>query len=130
MLAPRMACALVAAGFIARLIPTEIISRFLGADVGLVGILVGTLAGLIVPSGPVVAFPIAAAFATAGASLPALVSFVTAWSLFAAHRVIIFEVPLLGLSFLRLRLLSVMFFPPLAGSLALALTKVLSMIGE
>ncbi len=45
-LVPRMLCALVAAGFVAKLVPTETISRFLGADVGLAGILIGTLAGL------------------------------------------------------------------------------------
>ena len=87
-LVPRMLCALMAAGFVAKLIPTEFISRFLGTDVGLVGIVIGTLAGLIVPSGPVVAFSVGAAFASAGASVPALVSFITAWSLFAVHRVL------------------------------------------
>ncbi len=128
-LVPRMLCALVAAGFVAKLIPTEFIGRFLGADVGLVGILIGTLAGLIVPSGPVVAFSIGAAFASAGASVPALVSFITAWSLFAVHRVVIFEIPLLGFSFLRMRLLSVLILPPLAGGLTLVATRALSMVG-
>ena len=128
-LVPRMLCALMAAGFVAKLIPTEFISRFLGTDVGLVGIVIGTLAGLIVPSGPVVAFSVGAAFASAGASVPALVSFITAWSLFAVHRVFIFEIPMLGFSFLRVRLLSVLILPPLAGGLALAATRAMSMVG-
>ncbi len=128
-LVPRMLCALVAAGFVAKLVPTETISRFLGADVGLAGILIGTLAGLVVPSGPVVAFSIGAAFASAGASVPALVSFITAWSLFAVHRVVIFEIPLLGFSFLRVRLLSVLILPPLAGGLALAAIRAMSIVG-
>ena len=127
-LLPRMLCALVAAGFLAKLIPTEIVSGLLGAEAGFIAILVGALAGMIIPAGPVVAFSIAAVLAYEGASVPALVSLVTAWSVFALHRVIIFEVPLLGLSFLRLRLLSVFLLPLLAGSLTLVGVNALSML--
>lgn len=126
LLVPRMIMAMIAAGFMVKLIPTEIISRFLGAEAGFVGILVGSVAGLLVPSGGVIAFAIAASFAVAGASTPALVSFITAWSVFALHRVLIFEIPLLGASFVRLRLLSVVTLPFIAGSLALAAVALLS----
>ena len=125
---PRMICALVAAGFMVKLIPTEFIGRFLGVEAGFTGILIGSLTGLIVPAGPVISFAIAAAFATEGASVPALVAFITAWTLFAAHRLIIFEYPLLGPSFVRLRLLSVMILPFLAGTMALAATEMLSYV--
>lgn len=118
-LLPRMIFALVAAGFIVRLIPTEIIVSYLGAEAGIKGILIGSLTGLIVPSGPAVAFAIAASFALEGASVPALVAFLTGWSVFAAHRVIIFELPLLGAHFLRLRMLSVIPLPIIAGTIAL-----------
>jgi len=121
-LLPRMIFALVAAGFIVRLIPTEIIVSYLGSEAGFKGILIGSLTGLIVPSGPAVAFAIAAAFALEGASVPALVAFLTGWSVFAAHRVIIFEIPLLGAHFLRLRMLSVMPLPIIAGTMALLVT--------
>lgn len=116
---PRMIFALVAAVFIVKLIPTEIIGRYLGAEAGFTAILIGSLAGLMVPSGPVIAFATASTFAAEGASVPALVSFVTGWSVFAAHRVLIFEIPLLGTRFVRLRLLSVIPLPLLAGSIAL-----------
>ncbi|MDH3533719.1 MAG: hypothetical protein OEO82_12370 [Gammaproteobacteria bacterium] len=121
-LLPRMIFALIAAGFIVRLIPTEIIVSYLGSEAGFRGILIGSLTGLIVPSGPAVAFAIAAAFALEGASVPALVAFLTGWSVFAAHRVIIFEIPLLGAHFLRLRMLSVMPLPIIAGTMALLVT--------
>ena len=126
-LLPRMFCALVAAGFLAKLIPTGIISGFLGAEAGFIAIVVGILAGMMIPAGPVVSFSIAAVFANEGASVPALVSFITSWSVFTLHRVIIFEIPLLGLSFLRLRLLSVLILPLLAASLTLAATNALLM---
>lgn len=118
-LVPRMLLALVSAGFMVMLIPTEFIGRYLGEDSGLIGILIGTVAGLFVPSGGVVAFALAAAFVTRGASVPAIVAFLTGWSVFAAHRVVIFEIPLLGGQFARMRLLSVMILPPIAGALAL-----------
>lgn len=118
-LVPRMLLAMIAAGFMVMLIPTELIARYLGEDSGLVGILIGTVAGLFVPSGGVVAFALAAAFVTRGASVPAIVAFLTGWSVFAAHRVVIFEIPLLGGQFARMRLLSVMILPPIAGALAL-----------
>lgn len=117
-LVPRMVCALVAAGFIATLIPKAAISAYLGADAGLLAIPVAAATGLILPAGPVIAFAIAAVFAKAGASTPALVTFITSWSLFAAHRIMIYELPLLGPSFLRLRVVSVLGIPFLAGLLA------------
>ena len=119
-LVPRMACALIAAGFVAKLIPSAFIARFLGAEAGPIAILVAMAAGMIVPAGPVIAFSIAAVFARSGASVPALITFITAWTLFAAHRIFIYEIPLLGPSFLRLRVLSVVALPLLAGLIASA----------
>lgn len=120
---PRMIFALIAASFIVKLIPTEIIVAYLGTEAGVKGILIGSLTSLIVPSGPAVAFAIAATFALEGASAPALVSFLTGWSVFAAHRVFIFELPLLGAGFVRLRLLSVMPLPLIAGAIAMLVTS-------
>lgn len=118
-LVPRMICALIAAGFVAKLIPSELIARHLGSEAGFSAVLVASAAGLIVPAGPVIAFSIAAVFAKSGASVPALIAFVTSWTLYAAHRIVIYEVPLLGPSFLRLRALSVAITPILAGLLGL-----------
>ncbi|MBT8408223.1 MAG: permease [Alphaproteobacteria bacterium] len=119
MLVPRMLCALVAAGFIAQLIPKEAIARLLGEDAGILAIPIAAVTGLLVPAGPVIAFAIAAVFAKSGASTPALVTFVTSWSIFAAHRILIYEIPLLGPSFLRLRIVSAAAVPFLAGLLAM-----------
>jgi len=118
MLVPRMICALVAAGFIAQMIPKQAIASLLGEEAGLWAIPVAAAAGLLVPAGPVIAFAIAAVFAKSGASTAALVTFVTSWSIFAAHRILIYEIPLVGPSFLRLRAVSAMAIPFLAGFLA------------
>ncbi len=118
-LLPRMFFALVAASFLAILMPTEFIGKFLGAEAGIMAIVTGSLAGMIVPAGPAISFSIAAVLANEGASTPALVSFITSWGVFAMHRVFIFEMPLLGLSFTRLRILSGLILPPIAGGLTL-----------
>lgn len=119
-LVPRMICALIAAGFIGKLMPSELIAQYLGKEAGVLAIVIGAAAGLILPAGPVIAFSIAAVFARAGASVPALVAFITSWSLFAAHRIFMYEIPLLGFSFLRLRVASVAAVPILAGLIAMA----------
>lgn len=118
MLVPRMLCALVAAGFIAQLLPQQAIARLLGDDAGLMAVPIAAAVGLMVPAGPVIAFAIAAVFAKSGASTAALITFITSWSIFATHRILIFELPLLGPSFLRLRIASVFLVPFMAGGLA------------
>jgi uncharacterized membrane protein YraQ (UPF0718 family) len=121
-LLPSMVFALIAAGFLVKLIPTEFISGQLGAGAGFRAILIGSLAGLIIPSGPVITFAIAASLAEEGASVPALIAFITSWSLFTAHRVLIYEIPLLGTRFVRLRMLSNLPIPFLAGAIAMLWT--------
>ncbi len=120
-LVPRMLCALIAAGFIAQLIPKEAIASLLGEDAGLLALPIAAAAGLIVPAGPVITFAIAAVFAKSGASTAALVTFITSWSIFATHRILIYELPLLGASFLRLRLVSSFVVPLIAGLVAMAI---------
>ncbi len=82
--------------------------------------MIATGAGLILPAGPVIAFSIAAVFARADASVPALIAFITSWALFSAHRIFMYEIPLLGFTFTRLRLVSVAIAPILAGLIAMA----------
>ncbi|MGH8222240.1 MAG: hypothetical protein ACREQZ_04630 [Woeseiaceae bacterium] len=127
-LLPRMVLALIAAGFMVILIPTDLIGRYLGEEAGLTGILIGSVAGLLVPSGGLTAFALAAAFANKGAATPALIAFLTGWSVFALHRIFIFEIPLLGARFTRMRVVSVLLLPPLAGGLALLATEYLKRV--
>lgn len=125
-LVPRMVCALIAAGFIAQLIPKQAIASMLGEQAGLVALPVAAATGLIIPAGPVIAFAIAVVFAKAGASAAALITFITSWTIFAAHRVLIYELPLLGGSFFRLRVASVFVVPFLAGLTAYLVGLVVS----
>ena len=118
---PTMAMAMIAAGFFAAMIPDAIISRYLGSESPIVGVLIGSVAGILFPTGPVVVFSLSASFAVAGASTSALVAFVTSWTLFALHRMVIYELPLLGPSFVVVRVLSILSIPFIAGFLTVGI---------
>jgi len=127
---PTMAMAMIAAGFFAAMIPDEIISRYLGSDSPVLGVLIGSLAGILFPTGPVVVFSLSASFAVAGASTSALVAFVTSWTLFALHRMVIYEIPLLGPSFVIVRVLSIVSIPFIAGFLTIGIDQLLSALSS
>jgi uncharacterized membrane protein YraQ (UPF0718 family) len=122
---PRIALALMAAGFIGVLVPSEPVARHIGPDSGLLGILIASVVGGFVPGGPILSFPLVVVLYKAGAGIPQLIAFLTAWSVFAFHRVAIYEVNLMGWRFSAVRLISSVVLPPLAGLLAMALSMVL-----
>jgi uncharacterized membrane protein YraQ (UPF0718 family) len=118
-LAPRIALAILAAGFIAEIMPAETVAAWLGGESGLSGILLATAIGCFVPSGPMISFPVALGLAKAGVGLPQLVAFITGWAVLAAHRSLIWELPTMGWSFLWRRWLVSLPLGPLAGAVAL-----------
>ncbi|MFQ6016960.1 MAG: hypothetical protein ACE5KF_02085 [Kiloniellaceae bacterium] len=117
-LLPRIILALLTAGFVSTLVPAELIAAWLGPESGWRGIVIASLFGGLVPGGPVIIFPVAVLLATAGAGIPQLVAFITAWSVFAVHRILLFELPLIGWRFTALRLLSSFPLPVIAGLLS------------
>jgi uncharacterized membrane protein YraQ (UPF0718 family) len=114
---PLLLFAFIVAGMIQALIPQDAISRWVGAESGIRGILIGTVAGGLTPGGPYVSLPVAAGLLRSGASLGTMVAFLTAWSLVAVARLPM-EVGILGWKFTFIRFASTFFFPPIAGVLA------------
>ena len=114
---PLLICAFVVAGMIQALVPTELISKWVGTASGFRGILIGSALGGFTPGGPYVSMPIAAGLLRTGASIGTMVAFMTAWSLLAFSRMPL-EVGLLGWKFTLIRLACVFFFPPIAGLIA------------
>jgi len=115
---PRMPIALIAAGFIAELLPQEMMSVWLGRESGVTGILIAAALGALVPSGPIISFPVAIALMQLGAGVPQLVTFLTAWSAFAGHRTLMWEAPLMGWSFVSRRVAVVTPLPFVAAGIA------------
>ena len=114
---PLLIFAFIVAGMIQTLLPTESLTRWIGAESGIRGILIGTAAGALTPGGPFVSLPIAATLLRSGASVGTMVAFITGWSLWAFSRLPM-EVGILGWKFTLIRILSTFFFPPIAGIIA------------
>ena len=118
-----IAVSFLAAGFAQVLIPREWIQGALGHDSGLRGILLASAAGVATPAGPFVSLPIAATLLGAGAAPPAVVAYLSAWSLLALHRLLAWEVPILGARFALVRYAICVALPVLAGLLARGLGR-------
>jgi uncharacterized membrane protein YraQ (UPF0718 family) len=110
-----VAVSFVAAGLAEALIPKQAIPRALGVDSGLRGILLATGAGVMTPSGPFVAIPIAAAMERSGAGIAPLVAYISAWGLIALHRLVAWEIPILGTRLALVRWSVCLALPVLAG---------------
>ena len=117
----RLPVALVAASLLAEVLPMDAFVAVLGEGSGFAGVLAASLLGAVLPGGPMVSFPLAMVLFRAGAGTPQMVALLTAWSVLAVHRVLIFELPMLGWSFVWQRWLASLVLAPLAGALALAL---------
>jgi len=117
-LAVRLPLALLAAAFLSQILPRDVVGAAIGPESGVVGILLATVAGAILPGGPFVAFPLAVSFYEAGAGLPQLVALITSWSTLGVIRIVAFEWPMLGPRFVALRVGVSVALPLLAGVLA------------
>jgi uncharacterized membrane protein YraQ (UPF0718 family) len=70
---------------------------------------------MVTPGGPMVTVPFMVVLANSGAALPALVAYMTSWSLFGVQRIIAWEAPLLGWHFVFARVVPSLAFPVIAG---------------
>ena len=117
---PLLIFAFIVAGMIQVLLPKELISKWVGTESGIRGIIIGTVAGGFSPGGPYVSLPIVAGLLRAGAGVGTMVAFLTGWSLWSIARLPM-DVGILGWKFTLIRILTTFFFPPLAGLIAQSL---------
>lgn len=118
---PRVVVALISAGLFAELLPEEVVRQYLGDTSGFQGVLLGSALGVLTPGGAFVSFALAAGAMQAGATTPAMIAYLTAWSLFALTKVITEELAFLGPGFLLRRVAVTLPIPLIAGSVALLL---------
>src|SRR3954449_1901423 len=83
---PRVLAGCLLGGFIAEILPHDKVSRALGPNSGLKGLLIGTAFGAILPGGPFTAYPVAAALLTVGADFGATIAMVVSWTLIGYGR--------------------------------------------
>ncbi len=113
-----IAVSFLAAGLIDTLVPREWIRDQLGAGAGLKGFALASGAGMITPSGPFIAIPLAVTMLRAGASGAIVIAYVSAWGLISVHRLIAWEIPLLGIRMAMLRFALCLTVPVLIGLVA------------
>lgn len=119
---PMLLLAFIIAGIVQVLIPEVMIQKWIGENSGVKGIFIGSIAGALTPGGPYVSMPIAAGLIRSGASIGTMVAFLTGWSLWAISRLPI-EVGVLGWRLAIIRMISILFVPPMAGFIAQAVSK-------
>jgi uncharacterized membrane protein YraQ (UPF0718 family) len=100
---PVFAAGLLLAGLVQGLVPRDRVERWLGAASGLRGLLIAVVIGVITPGGPFTSFPLVVALAEAGADIGVLVAYLTSWSTLGLNRILVWEVPLIGIHFVLLR---------------------------
>ena len=110
---PLLIAAFVIAGMVQVLLPRDVVSRWVGTESGIRGILIGTVAGGLTPGGPYVSLPVVAGLLHAGAGIGTMVAFLTGWSLWAFSRVPL-ELGILGWKLTLIRFGCTFFFPPIA----------------
>lgn len=105
------------AGLLEVLLPQPVLSRWLGAEHVGHGILIGWAAGLLIPGGPYVLFPIAANLFRQGAAPAPLITLLTAKTLVSPIRTLTYEAPLLGWPLTLARFVPGVLLPPIMGLL-------------
>jgi hypothetical protein len=120
---PRIALGVIGSGYIAAIIPSEIITGWLGPDSGWFGVLTAVIAGAATPGGPVIGFSIGAVALKSGGGAPQVIAYVIAWALFAFQRMILWEIPFMPERFVWFRAAVSLPFPFVAAAIAMAIGR-------
>ena len=120
---PRIALGVIGSGYIAAVIPQEIITGWLGPDSGWFGVLTAVIAGAATPGGPVIGFSIGAVALKSGGGAPQVIAYVIAWALFAFQRLLLWEIPFMPARFVWFRAMVSLPFPFVAAAIAMAIGK-------
>jgi hypothetical protein len=122
-LQPRIGIGVVGSGYIAAVLPQALMASWLGPESGITGVLLATLGGAMTPGGPVVGFSIGAAALKGGAGAPQVIAYTTAWALYAVHRLVMWEVPMMPPRIVWLRAFVSLPLPFIAAGLAMLIAK-------
>lgn len=114
---PRVLAGCLLGAFITEILPHEKVSRSLGPNSGLKGLLIGAAFGAILPGGPFTAYPVASALLTVGADFGATIAMVVSWTLIGYGRAVAWELPIMGTDFTVWRIVISLPLPILAGAL-------------
>jgi uncharacterized membrane protein YraQ (UPF0718 family) len=118
-LIPRIMLGVIGAGYIAAILPEEIVGHWLGADSGFTGLCIAVIGGALTPGGPVIGFSIGTAALKGGAGTPQVIAYTVAWALFAIQRLFIWELPVMPRRLVWLRVVASLPLPFLIAGLSM-----------
>ncbi len=122
-LVPRLAIGVLGSGFLAEIMPQDLVGAWLGPGSGVTGIAVASLAGALTPGGPVVGFAIGVAALKGGAAAPQVIAYSTAWALFAVQRIFVWELPVVPARLVWIRVIASLPLPFVAAWIAMAVGR-------
>lgn len=115
---PKLVGALLMSGFVQVLVPREHVVKLMGEKSGFKGLMIAGFAGILTPGGPMISFPLISTLYGMGANIGPLVVYLLSWELLGVQRILVWEIPLLGVKFSMLRMSVSLLLPLLAGVLA------------
>lgn len=115
---PKVLAGCLIGAFVTLILPREMVTRWVGPESGMSGLLIAAFFGFLLPGGPITIFPVAGAFLVMGTDAGAVVAFITCWSLVGYSRALIWELPFFGPDFVYWRILAALPLPIIAGLLA------------
>ena len=113
------------AGFLAELLPKELVAGLIGPESGWTGFALACIAGMALPTGPMVVLPLSAALLQADAGLAQILTLYSAWTLMNLQRLLIWELPLVGMSLAARRFVGGLIVMPVAIFMATAIAQAL-----
>jgi uncharacterized membrane protein YraQ (UPF0718 family) len=122
-LIPRVLIGVIGSGYIAAVMPQDVITTWIGPGSGVLGIVIGALFGALTPGGAVVGFAVGAAALKGGAGAPQVIAYTTAWSLYTIQRLFNWEIHMMAARVVWLRAAVSIPLPILAGIAAMLIGK-------
>jgi uncharacterized membrane protein YraQ (UPF0718 family) len=112
-------------GFIQVLIPRSLVAKWLGAESGLKGILIGSYVSMFATGGPFIWLPIVASIYRSGADIGPVLSLITARAILSIQMLVIWQIPFFGAELSFSRYIPCLFVPPIVGLLGKAIFRIL-----
>jgi uncharacterized membrane protein YraQ (UPF0718 family) len=117
-LAPKMAIAFFVAALVTALVPRAFIAKWLGEKAGFKGVALATGVGAVTPGGPMISFPLVASLSKAGAARSTVIAYLISWETLGFQRIMIWEIPLLGVEYTLMRFIASIPLPFVAAMVA------------
>lgn len=119
----RVLLGILLGGFIQILIPRTLVAEWIGPASGVIGILIGSVAGMFITGGAFVIMPVIASIYTAGAAAGPIIALITAANLIRVQGLFVMEIPFFGTRIALSRYFICLFIPPLVGLAGSALIR-------